>query len=282
MKTKLKIVHETNYKFNNEVFIEPHYLRFKPRHTPYNKVESTGLKIFPTPIGMAEHSDAENNQVHFCWFEGMYDKLSICSETIMVLPEINPFNFIISPNTYFDLPFEYSSRLKDILYAALLSAKIDNSLIEYGNQILERSSYKTLNFIINLTKQIHTDFIVESRPEGEPLDADNTFAIKKGSCRDLSWMQIMLLRRMGIAAKFVSGYYFIESDNSEHELHGWVEVYLPGAGWVGFDPSHGAVAGNNHIPICSGAFYQNTMPVTGTFRGDADSKMKVNLSIEKI
>jgi transglutaminase-like putative cysteine protease len=282
MEMKLKIVHETVYEFNDEVFIEPHYLRFKPRVTPYNKLESADFKIFPTPSGLSEQRDAENNLVHFCWFEGMHINLSIRSESVVVLQENNPFNFIVFPSAYFDMPLHYSSHLKDILYAAFLSTKIDNPLIEYGNQILEKSTYKTLNFITNLTNQIHLDFKLESRPEGEPFESDKTFNLKKGSCRDLSWMQIQLLRHMGIAARFVSGYYFIESEDSEHELHGWVEVYLPGAGWVGFDPGNGIVAGSSHIPVCSSAHYQNTMPITGSFRGAADSAMDTSLSIEKI
>jgi transglutaminase-like putative cysteine protease len=95
-------------------------------------------------------------------------------------------------------------------------------------------------------------------------------------------MQIQLLRHLGIAARFVSGYYFIGSENPSHDLHAWVEVYLPGAGWIGFDPSHGSAAGANHIPICSSAYFQNTMPVIGSFRGGASSKMEVLVSIEKI
>ncbi len=282
METKIKIVHETVYEFNDQVFIEPHYLRFKPRVTPYNKLESTNFRIFPTPIGLSEQSDTENNLVYFCWFDGMHIKLSVHSESVVVLLENNPFNFIVFPSGYFDLPFHYSSQLKDILYAALHCTKIEEPLIEFGNRILESSTFKTLNFINKLTSQIHVDFKKESRLEGEPFEADKTFNLKKGSCRDLSWMQIQLLRHLGIAARFVSGYFFVESESSAHELHGWVEVYLPGAGWVGFDPSNGIMAGSSHIPICSSAHYQNTMPITGSFRGSANSVLDTTLSIEKI
>ncbi len=282
METRLKIVHETEYRFTNEVFIEPHYLRFRPRTTPYNKLESIHLNIWPAPMGLTEQRDAENNLVHFCWFDGMHEKLSIHSESVVILSENNPFNFIVFPNSYFDLPFHYSDRLKDMLFADLFSERIDLPLIEFGNHILEKSTYKTLNFITNLTQQIHSDFKLESRPDGEPFKADKTFKLKAGSCRDLSWMQIQLLRHLGIAARFVSGYYFIESEDSGHELHGWVEVYLPGAGWVGFDPSHGIIAGSSHIPICSSAYSQNTLPVIGTFRGGAESTMEVSLSMVKM
>ena len=282
METKLRIIHETVYEFDDEVFIEPHYLRFKPRITPYNQLESTELKMVPEPIGLSEQSDAENNLVHFSWFDGMHSSLTIRSDSVVVLRENNPFNFIVFPTGFFDLPFHYSSQLNDTLYAALLYGKIGKPLNDYGNHLLEKATYKTLNFISNLTNQIHDDFTLILREEGEPFEANKTFELKSGSCRDLSWMQIQLLRHLGIAARFVSGYYFIESASAVHDLHGWLEVYLPGAGWVGFDPSHGIIAGSAHIPICSSAYYQNTMPVTGSFRGSANSTMHTSLTIENL
>ncbi|GAB3668336.1 transglutaminase family protein [Echinicola sediminis] len=281
MEKKLKIVHETLYEFDEEVFIEPHYLRFKPRVSPYNSLDTDCLTIFPKPIGLSEQWDAENNLVHFCWFDGMHLSLNIRSESSVILADNNPFDFIIFPQGYFDLPFDYAPKLKDLLCGALVKTQIEIPLIEYGNQILEKSGYKTLHFISDLTKQIHADFNLASRIEGEPFPADKTFNLKKGSCRDLAWMQIQLLRHQGIAAKFVSGYYYIESDDPVHELHGWLEVFLPGAGWVGFDPSHGTVVGSSHVPICSSAHYRNTMPVIGSFRGNAQTVMETALTIAK-
>jgi transglutaminase-like putative cysteine protease len=154
-------------------------------------------------------------------------------------------------------------------------------IINSKNKIQTRS-YKTINYITALTNQICQDFTLETRLEGEPLESGITFDLKKGSCRDLSWMQIQLLRHMGIAARFVSGYFFVESEHPKPELHAWVEVYLPGAGWVGFDPSNGMIAGSSHVPICSSSRYENTMPVTGSFRGDATSVLITSLSMVRM
>ncbi|WKN43284.1 transglutaminase family protein [Tunicatimonas pelagia] len=280
MKTRLKIVHETAYKFSSEVFIEPHYLRFKPRVTPHNKLESFAIDISSTPTGLSELIDAENNLVHFCWFSGRHEKLSIRSESVVRLEDNNPFDFILFPDRYFDLPFDYLPHLKDVLLTALKTRNIYFPLIEYGYQVLLDSDHKTLSFMTALTNQIHHDFTLETRLEGEPLEPGITFDLKKGSCRDLSWMLIQLLRHMGIATRFVSGYFFVESEHPEPELHAWVEVYLPGAGWVGFDPSNGLLAGSSHVPICSSSRYENTMPVSGSFRGDAASELITSLSME--
>jgi transglutaminase-like putative cysteine protease len=115
-----------------------------------------------------------------------------------------------------------------------------------------------------LTKQLHDDFKVEYREEGAPLRPDDTFNLKKGSCRDLSWMQINLLRQLGIAARFVSGYYYFDM---AYELRVGGR-FIPGIGWLGLDP-HGIFTGNTHFPIASSAHFENTMPVSGGIRGSA-------------
>ena len=281
METRLKITHETTYTFSTEVFIEPHHLRFQPRVTPHNRLESFDIDLATTPTGLSEQTDAENNLVHFCWFSGMHRSLSIRAMSVVLLTENNPFDFILFPNRYFDMPFEYSPPLTHVLRAALHATKIHLPLVDYGTRVLEGAAYKTINFITALTSQICYDFTLETRLEGEPLEPGVTFASKKGSCRDLSWMQIQLLRHLGVAARFVSGYFFVESAHPEPELHAWVEVYLPGAGWIGFDPSNGILAGSAHVPVCSSSQYENTMPVTGSFRGKATSKLTTSLSVER-
>jgi transglutaminase-like putative cysteine protease len=95
-------------------------------------------------------------------------------------------------------------------------------------------------------------------------------------------MQINLLRQQGIAAQFVSGYYYFEMEEPSYELHAWVEVFIPGIGWLGLDPSHGILTGNTHFPIVSSAHSENTMPVSGGIRGSATSTLVTELSIEKI
>ncbi|MDA0194954.1 MAG: transglutaminase family protein [Bacteroidetes bacterium] len=276
---RLKIFHETIYQFGSDVFLEPHFLRFKPKITANNNLEFYSLDVSPNPAGLSEQRDAESNLIHFCWFNGMTDKLTIRSESIVEVHEHNPFNFFISPINYSDLPFTYSAHLHDTLQSALRVAKINDPLIEYGNGILKDSNNKTIDFLTNLTKRIHSDFVIETRLIGEPYPADKTFSLKIGSCRDVSWMQIQLLRHLGIASRFVSGYFYIDEEEMEFELHGWIEVFLPGAGWIGFDPSHGILAGSAHIPVCSGAYYESTMPVTGTTRGSAESSLHSDLTI---
>lgn len=277
---RYKIIHKTEYLFSEKVFLEPHYLRFKPKVTPFSSLDSFDLQLSVTPAGFSEQTDSENNIIHLYWFEGLYESLVIQSEATVIVKEHNPFNFIFYPLSYSNVPFSYSEPLKTLLQPALSVTRISQGLIEYGEKIRKASGSDTLQFISNLTSKIHDDFVVETRLIGMPYEADKTFELKKASCRDLSWMQIQLLRHLGMATRFVSGYFYIDAENPAFELHAWVEVYLPGAGWVGLDPSNGILTGNTHIPICTSAFPENTMPVTGSIRGDATSALTAELQIE--
>ena len=152
----------------------------------------------------------------------------------------------------------------------------------YVSDVLKSSQNKTVDFLIQLTRKIHTDFELESRLEGDQHPPEYTFQAGKGACRDLSWMQIQMLRYLGLAARFVSGYFYIPSEDSAFELHAWVEVFIPGAGWVGLDPSHGMFTNQQHIPVSASFVVANTMPVTGSIRGDAKSTLETKLNIESI
>jgi len=277
---RLTIKHSSEYNFSSEVYFEPHFLRFKPRNTQYIQIESFKLKLLPNAAGISEILDPENNFTHLCWFDDLSDKLHIESELVLDSKNYNPYNFLISPQEYVTLPFEYSESLKRNLQASLEIKKINDSILLFATEVLESANYKTIDFLTNLTIQIHSDFKVESREYGSPLSAEQTFTLKRGSCRDLSWMMIQLLRNLGIAARFVSGYYYLPLEGGNYDLHAWVEVFIPGAGWIGFDPSHGIAASNRHIPVASSSHFENTMPVSGTIRGNATSDLTNNISIQ--
>ena len=212
----------------------------------------------------------------------MHRELTIKSESIVIAKSFNPFNFLIYPIEYKSLPFQYSPLDLTLLSPAIQSTANLSVLATYIEGIKSEAGHDTLKFLSNLTQQIHSDFTVESRETGNPMEPSQTFERKSGSCRDLSWMLIHILRQSGIASRFVSGYFYFHSDSPDFELHAWVEVYIPGAGWIGLDPSHGMITGHSHIPVASSAFYENTMPVTGSSRGEASGNLSTYLSIGEI
>jgi transglutaminase-like putative cysteine protease len=279
---KLIITHRTEYKFSSRVFLEPHLLRFRPKAFPFISLEAFDFQVSPTPIGVSEGLDAENNFMCWCWFEGLHKKMSITSELVVENNNLNPFNFVIHPEHYSELPFQMDSSLSSPLQPALSKQEIGNSLLSYGKTLLDESKNLTIDFLSLLTRRIHQDFTLEVRKEGKPMAAATTFGLGRGSCRDFAWMQLQLLRNLGIATRFVSGYFYPVADVSEYELHAWVEVYLPGAGWVGFDPSHGIMAADSHVAIASSANAESTMSVTGTIRGESTSELFTKVDMQLI
>lgn len=279
---QIKIVHETEYSFTKEVFLEPHYLRFKPKSMPFLNIESYNLTFSITPSGISEQLDTEGNVVHFCWFDGMHKNIHIKSEALLEITPFKPFNFLVYPANCNQIPFEYPKHLLPMLSNNLVTTEINSLLLDYVHKILKTVESNTISFLSQLTIQIHQDFVLKIREMGIPFHPDKTFEGRTGSCRDLSWMQIQLLRNLGIAARFVSGYYYVDVEDPQYELHGWVEVFVPGAGWIGFDPSNGIATANMHIPVCASCHYENTMPVSGSVRGDAQALLKTDLRIEMI
>ena len=277
---QVEIIHETEYAYQSEVFFEPHYFRFKPTETPYVILKDFNLQVVPKPTGLSEQSDVENNTIHFSWFDGMHSKLSIKAKSLIEVKPYNAFNFLLFPASHNKLPFTYANSLNNLLKPCLETITINKSLKSYGEKILSKVNSNTLAFLSDLTTRIHEDFVLEIREIGEPYLPDETFQLKRGSCRDFAWMQIQLFRHFGIAARFASGYFYIDAEDPQFELHGWTEVFLPGAGWIGFDPSNGIRTTNMYFPVCSSAMYLNTMPVSGSVRGAAPSVLSTNLSIK--
>ena len=276
---QFKITHITEYNYSEEVFLEPHYLRFKPKITPYLDVEKFDIQIDPLPSGFSEHIDSENNHIRLYWFENMHNKLSILVNSAIDIKTFNPFNFLIYPSDYSTVPFLYNVTTKSLLGPALQTISLTDPMHRFMNAIRIKAKSNTLQILTELSAQIHNEFELEFREEGAPLAPEMTFEQKRGSCRDLSWMMIHFLRNIGMAARFVSGYFYLEAEHPEFELHAWVETYLPGAGWIGVDPSHGIFCGTHHFPVASSAYFEHTMPVTGSVRGSATATMKSEVNI---
>ncbi len=278
---KLSIKHKTSYMYSADVHFEPHYLRFKPRPNDFVSLEAFSLKVQPKPAGLSWQEDAESNIVCHAWFKEKCRHLQIESEVKLKLSKHNPFLFVVYPLRFLSYPFTYPQKLDTLLMAALESCHVSTELRHFGNDVMEHAKGSSLTFLSELTGAVHKNFKLITREVGEPYIARKTFEEKTGSCRDLAWMQIQLLRDMGFAAKFVSGYFFIE-ESATSDLHAWLEVFLPGAGWIGYDPSHGIAVLQTHIPVASSVLPEYTMPVTGSVRGSASSLLSAELRIEKI
>jgi transglutaminase-like putative cysteine protease len=279
---KLNIRHQTFYAFSSEVFLEPHYLRLYPRATPYTDVLEYTIKISPEPTGLSLQEDEEGNFVHFCWFENMTRALTVETEAVIDSKSFNPFNFLVYPGELNKFPFSYTETQKILLHTFLQPVAVSADLLDYGKHVDTGPNFDVIHFLANLTRKIHSDFVLVYREEGAPLHPDTTFMHKTGSCRDLTWMQMNMLRTWGFASRFVSGYFYFEMDTPSFELHGWLEVFVPGVGWIGLDPSHGIITGNSHIPLVACATVELSLPLSGTYRGSASAELSTKVSISEI
>ena len=277
---RYQITHHTTYDYSAQVFPEPHYLRFQPQTTAYARLESFDLEVSPAPAGLRHHRDAEGNLVAYTWFGGSCAQLVIRAESVVATREYNPLGFLLEGSTLRGPTPNYSDAQRQLLHASLAAPAVGAELHAFGDEVaLEVPEGDVVGFLLALARAVHGGFEAVYREVGPPLPPDETFRRRSGSCRDLSWMLIALLRRRGFAARFVSGYFYFELDPPAYELHAWVEVFLPGAGWFGIDPTHGLATGPSHLPLAASARPARTMPVTGGIRGDATSTMTNRLTI---
>lgn len=279
---KLCIRHFTQYSYGHDVFLEPHYLRFRPRSVSYLKLIDFTLDVLPMPEGSSSQADPENNRVEFCWFSGMHSTMEVRAESVVELTPFNPFEFLLYPAQFTRFPYRYPTDMMPVLQNALAHLRLEKDLLLFQEKLAKESDYQTIPFLQALTQAIHNRTTLELREKGTPYTPEKTFRNQGGSCRDLAWMQLQLLRMSGFATRFMSGYLYLETEDPEFELHAWLEVYLPGAGWIGLDPSHGIFTDHHYMPVAASVQHENTMPVTGTVRGDAKALLKTELDIREL
>lgn len=271
---KLHISHHTTYNYSQQVFLEPHYLSFYPLQRHYYDILEFDININPSPDGLHHLTDTANHLQHQCWFNEPLSRLDIEANILIETKSFNPFSFFIDSNK------DQTNRHQFIPFLE----KEDSYDAELKNQVLIRKdkSTNTLELVNQLLNWILSDWGHEVRYEEDIHSPSYCFSQKNGSCRDLSWMLIHMLRLCDIPARFISGYSYNDELGEGHELHAWVEFYAPGAGWTGIDPSAGIFTTHLYFPVSSGSNPQDTMPVTGNFRGDATSELSTHVKITEV
>lgn len=265
---RLKINHLTEYKYPIKIFPEPQHLYFYPLNRSYLTVLDFELNITPTPTGSAQRIDIENNSYRQCWFNELTDKLLINLAMTLEVTELNQFNFLVEKNS----KTKHSKATELYLEDKII---LSDQILAWLDKI--ENSDPTL-FIGTLGSAIHDKLDHTTSYISELLDPNICFESDAGSCRDLAWMMIQMLRSKGYPARFVSGY----SYNPEiigHELHAWVEVWVAGAGWIGIDPSSGLFITELYIPLATSYHPVNTLPVQGSFRGKGVAKLTTSVDI---
>jgi transglutaminase-like putative cysteine protease len=274
------ISHSLSYSYSKPIFLEPHTVRLRPRCDPLQQVIQFQLDVVPTPQGIAEHIDHECNNAATLWFSGQHSTLSISAKSEVEVLPANPFNYIVTENGFLNLPATYPQscqyHLRPYLSRRCESARIDN----FVQPIREEAKGETMSFLVRLASCIHEQCHGVMRETGAPMGPEETIVKRKGACRDLAVLFMEGCRAVGLAARFVSGYIWGEDLAENHNLHAWSEVYVPGGGWRGFDPSIGLAVTDRHIAVAAAANPADAGPVRGTFRGSGVcSKLEYSVSV---
>jgi transglutaminase-like putative cysteine protease len=273
------ITHTTAYAYSRPVFLEPHILRFRPRTDGRQRVQRFELILDPKPAGISEQTDAENNRIAQVWFTNLTESLTVTAKSVVETSGVNPFDYLPEPSAQ-KLPISYDENLRARLAIYLRRDKPDDNLRQLADEILRETDSQTLPFLYKLTDWISRNCRSITREHGHPHPAPETLAKREGACRDVAVLLIEICRNVGIAARFVTGYEGGEIEEFQHQLHSWAEVYIPGGGWRGYDPTYGIAVADRHVAVAASAEPRDAMPIVGTFRGtDATSKMKAHVEL---
>lgn len=273
--------HTTRFRYSEPVYLEPHIIRLRPRCDSFQSLLRYKLRVTPEPELLSEALDVEGNVVAHAWFSVLTQALEVTSEFEVETLRIDPFDYMVIGDSAGGLPVEYSVAVRDRLAPSLARPTgADPAVDEFMRPILARSGRQPLSFLSALNQAIHETCSVTVREHGEPLLPAQTLAAGRGACRDLAVLFMDGCRAAGIAARFVSGYQ--EQGSGARFMHAWAEVYLPGGGWRGYDPTQGLAVVDRHVAVAAGNSPSEASPIQGSFRGDAQAApLKAEIRIRR-
>ncbi len=273
MAIRVALKHKTVYTYDRLVALSPHIFRLRPAAHSRTSIESYSLKIEPKDHFINWQQDPFGNYQARVVFPEKTKKLSVEVEVIANLVSINPFDFFVEDYAE-NFPFKYQGQLPKELIP-YLEIKESGPLLMQWLEGVDKSK-KTINdFLVYLNQQLNRHINYSIRMEAGVQTCEETLQKKLGSCRDTAWLFVQVLRHLGLASRFVSGYLVqLTADeksldgpsgpeNDFTDLHAWVEVYIPGAGWIGLDATSGLFAGEGHIPLACTPDYASAGPVVG-------------------
>jgi len=264
---RYSITHTTTYRYSEPVALQAHTLRLCPRSDSWQTLDNFKLQIIPTPLKTSDYTDLDGNRLIKVWFDPQpSDRLEIVTNSQITTHQANPFSYLAEPYAV-NLPIDYPSSLATQLQSYLRpSTAIDPVAMELAQDLAVEAEDNVAKFLMLLNQKINTHCQYAMRETGRSLPPGFTWRSRTGTCRDFSLLFMEVCRAAGLAARFVSGYQEGDVAAGEHYLHAWAEVYLPGAGWRGYDPTLGVVVSDRHIALVSSVEPSYAAPVSGGFR----------------
>jgi transglutaminase-like putative cysteine protease len=281
---RYKILHRTYYNFPTTVQLEPHTLRLRPRVGHELRIESSSLTIEPVAT-LRWQRDVEDNSVAIATFSTFASQLLVESEVIIQHFDVAPLDFLVDDYAI-DYPFAYTAEDQVVLapYLQVAGNRTQQAITDWIESIWQPGeSLQTFELLQRLTSKIHRSFAYQSREEPGVQTPLDTLTKKAGSCRDFACLFMAAARRLGLASRFVSGYLNTFGATIDYgATHAWAEIYLPGVGWKGFDPTVGDIVGTNHIAVAVARLPESVPPIEGSYLGPPGASLDVGVWVTEL
>ncbi len=289
MAIRVALHHKTDYLYDRMVELSPQVVRLRPAPHCRTPITAYSLKIEPREHFVNWQQDPQSNYLARIVFPKPVHHFSVEVDLVAEISVINPFDFFLEHENW---PFEYDDDLRKELTPFLFVEPPGPKLRAYLKEI-DLSPKRCVDFLVALNQQLQHAIGYVIRLEPGIQSCEETLTLSKGSCRDTAWLLVEILRNIGLAARFVSGYLIqlkpdvkpldgpVGPSQDFTDLHAWAEVYLPGAGWIGLDPTSGLFAGEGHIPLATAPEASSAAPVTGQV-GPCEVEFHHEMSIMRI
>jgi len=295
MAIRVALHHKTSYQFDRLVSLSPHEVRLKPAAHARTPILSYSLSVNPEKHFINWQQDPYGNYIARFVFPEKVRALDFTVDLVADMTVINPFDFFVEKyaETY---PFNYTQQLEYELGAYLKPEPVGSLLQDWlatAKSEMSQQAFSTGDFLVAVNQRLQRDIGYLVRMEPGVQTPEETLGNRTGSCRDTAWLLVQIMRNMGLAARFVSGYLIQLTADIKAldgpsgttvdftDLHAWTEVYIPGAGWIGLDPTSGLMAGEGHIPLACTAVPSSAAPVTG-FTDVAEVTFQHEMTITRI
>ena len=291
MSIHVALNHVTHYTYDRLVNLSPQVVRLRPAPHSRTRILSYSMRVEPATHFINWQQDPQSNYLARLVFPDKTTSFRIEVDLVAEMSVLNPFDFFLEPSAE-HFPFEYDPSLAHELAPYRLKSELTPAFAKYLAAI-PREKKQTTNFLVELNQKLQKDIAYLIRMEPGVQTPEVTLTNASGSCRDSGWLLVQILRHLGFAARFVSGYLIqLKSDVKSldgpsgtevdfTDLHAWCEVYLPGAGWIGFDPTSGLLAGEGHIPLACSPDPGSAAPVTGAL-DECETEFEHHMKVSRV
>lgn len=291
MSIHVALNHVTHYRYDRPINLGPQTIRLRPAPHSRTRVLSYSMRIEPATHFINWQQDPQSNYLARLVFPDKTTSFRIEVDLVVEMSVLNPFDFFLEPAAE-HFPFEYDASLATELEPYRHKAPLTPAFEKYLASI-SREKMQTTNFLVALNQRLQKDIGYLIRMEPGVQTPEQTLVNASGSCRDSGWLLVQILRHLGFASRFVSGYLIqLKSDVKSldgpsgtevdfTDLHAWCEVYLPGAGWIGLDPTSGLLAGEGHIPLACSPEPSSAAPVSGAL-DECETEFEHTMKVTRI